>query len=324
MIQNRPVQEKHLAQTARFVVLAMILAAGGPLRAQQGEALAETTKALYRGNAVQAASLARRYLKVHPGTPAALILLARAEMAQEKYESAYQSLWRVLSNDPKNIDALYYLAQVCVKLSQQQREELYSLAPDSARVHQLLAESYRVQHNRAKAEEEYLAALRADPRSVEVLNALGDLERSQFRFDEAASHYSQATRIERRDFHSAYGLGVCYLYQQSPARAIEEFRRALVLDSESAPARLALGDALLRVGQVAEAVAELKTAATLEPEMRQAYTLLARAYRRLGQSREAQEALRKSEELSQKERLAREEDFVTDGLAPAVSPNPED
>lgn len=324
MIRNRPVQEKPLAHTVRFVVLAMILAAGAVLRAQQDDALAETTKALYRGNAIQAASLARSYLKAHPGTPAALILLARAEMAQGKYESAYQRLWRVLSDNPKNIDALYYLAHVCVKLSQQQREELYSLAPDSARVHQLLAESYRVQQNRAKAEEEYLAALRADPQSVEVLDALGDLKRSQFRFDEAVSYYSRAAQIERRDFRSAYGLGVCHLYQQNPAKAIEEFQRALVLDPESAPARLALGDALLQVGQVAEAVTELKTAVTLEPDMRQAYTLLARAYRRLGKSREADEALRKSDQLSQKERLAREEDFVTDGLAPAVPPNPED
>jgi len=324
MIRNRPVQEKHLAQTVRLVVLAMILVAGGALRADQNAGLAETARALYRGDAVQAASLARSYLKVHPGTPAALILLARAEMAQGEYQSAYQYLGKVLRADPKNIDALYYLAHVCVKLSQQQREELYSLAPDSARVHQLLAESYRVQQNRAKAEGEYLAALRADPRLVEVLNALGDLKRSQFRFDEAASYYSRAAQIEPRNYHGAYGLGVCHLYQQNPAKAIGEFQRALVLDPESAPARLALGDALLRVGQVAEAVTELKAAVTLEPGMRQAYTLLARAYRRLGRSREAEEALRKSEELTQKERLAREEDFVTDGLDPAVAPSPED
>jgi len=324
MTRNRPVQERHLARTVRFVVLAMMLVAGGALRADQDADLAETTKALYRGNAVQAATLARSYLKVHPRTPAALILLARAEMAQEKYESAYQSLWRVLRNDPKNIDALYYLAHVCVKLSQQQREELYSLAPDSARVHQLLAESYRVQQNRAKAEEEYLAALRADPRLVEVLNALGDLKRSQFRFDEAVTYYSQSAQIEPRNYQGAYGLGVCHLYQQNPAKAIGEFQRALVLDPESAPARLALGNSLLQVGQVAEAVTELKAAVALEPGMRQAYTLLARAYRRLGQSRETEEALRKSEELTQKERLAREEDFVTDGLDPAVAPSPED
>ena len=324
MIRNRPGQEKHLAQTVRLVVLATMLMAGGALRAQQGGGLAETTKALYRGNAVQAAALARSYLKVHPGSPAAVVLLARAEMAQEKYESAYQRLWRVLRNDPKNIDALYYLAHVCVKLSQQQREQLYSLAPDSARVHQLLAESYRVQQNRGKAEEEYLVALGADPRSVEVLNALGDLKRSQFRFDEAVSYYSRAAQIEPRNYHSAYGLGVCHLYQQNPAKAIGEFQRALVLDPESAPARLALGNALLQVGQVAEAVTELKAAVAANPDMRQAYTLLARAYRRLGQSKEAEEALRKSEELTQKERLAREEDFVTDGLDLAVPPSPED
>src|SRR3989442_2780214 len=43
-------------------------------------------------------------------------------------------------------------------------------------------------------------------RSVEVLDALGDLERSQFRFDEAISHYSRAAEIGPRDYDSAYGL----------------------------------------------------------------------------------------------------------------------
>jgi Tfp pilus assembly protein PilF len=324
MTRNRPGQEKHIAQTVRRVVLAMMLVAGGALRAEQDAGLAETARALYRGNAVQAASLARRYLKDRPGTPAALILLARAEMAQGEYQSAYQYLGKVLRADPKDIDALYYLGRVCLNLSQAEHQALYARAPDSVRVHQLLAESYRAQENKAKAEEEYLAALRTDPRSVEVLNALGDLKRSQFRFDEAASYYSRALGVQSRNYASTYGLGVCYLYQQNPARAMGEFRRALVLDPESAPARLALGDALLRVGQVAEAVTELKAAVALESDMRQAYTLLARAYRRLGQSREAEEALRKSDELTQKERLAREEDFVTDGSGPAVPPSPED
>jgi len=314
MIRNRPVQEKHLAQTVRFVVLAMILVAGGALRADQDAGLAETARALYRGNALQAAALARRYLKVHPGTPAALILLARAEMAQREYQSAYQYLGKVLRANPKNIDALYYLGRVCLNLSQAEHQALYALAPDSVRVHQLLAESYRAQENKARAEEEYLAALRADPRSVEVFNSLGDLKRSQFKFDEATSYYARATEIQPRDYDSAYGLGACYLYRQEPERALEPLRRALVIDPDSAPARLALGDALFRAGEVAEAVTELKAAAALQPDMRQAYTLLARAYRRLGQSQEAKEALKKSNELAQVESRARQRRLASDDL----------
>jgi len=308
----------------QVAALLTVLGAASALRGDQEGLLVEGTRALYRGNPIAARALARKYIKAHPGASAALLLLARAEMAQGKHLSAYQELWKVLRANPKNIDALYFLGQVCMRLSQTEYERLYALAPDSARVHQLLAESYRAQHNRTKAEEEYLAALRADPESVEVLNALGELKRSQFLFGEAVSYYAQVAQIEPRNYDSAYGLGVCYLYQEDIPRAVEQFRRALALDADSAPARLALGDALLRAGQVSEAVTELRAAVALQPDMRQAYTLLARAYRRLGQLQEAEEARKKSDELTQKERALREEDFSTDGLGPPeVPPSPE-
>lgn len=324
MSTRRAGEKSPITRSVQVVALLTVLGAASALRGEQEGLLAEGTRALYRGDPVAAGALARKHLKTHPGASAGLVLLARAEVAQGKHLSAYQELRKVLRADPMNIDALYLLGRVCLLLSQAEHQALYALAPDSARVHQLLAESYQVQHNRAKAEEEYLAALRADPRSVEVLNALGELKRTQFHFDEALAYYSQAAQIEPRNYDSAYGLGVCYLYQEDITRAVEGFRRALALDPDSAPGRLALGDALLRAGQTTEAVAELKAAAALRPDMRQAYTLLARAYRRLGQLQEAEEARKKSDELTQKERAFREEDFSTDGLGTAeVPPSPE-
>jgi len=268
--------------------------------------LEKSTRALYRGDFAEASSLAANYLKTHPQAPAALILLARSEMAQGNYDSAYQRLLKARRFDPRNIDALYFLAQVCRILSQAEYQALYEMAPDSERVHQLLAESYRAQQNVAKAKEVYQAALRFNPQSVEILDILGNLNRSEFRFQEAVSFYSRASEIAPRDYDSAYGLGACYLYLQQNDEAIKHLQRAVAIDPESAPARLALGDALLRIGKAAEAVEELKAAATLEPKMRQAYTLLARAYEKLGRNDEASEALRKSNELSRLESKARE------------------
>ena len=314
MTQDGRCREKLAAELMLVAALAIMLGAADRLPGQEPWQLAETTKALYRGDAVRAAALAERYLKVHPGSPAALILLARAEMAQAEYISAYRHLWKALRADPKNIDALYYLAHTCLSLSHVEHQALYALAPDSARVHQLLAESYQAQENTASAEEEYLAALQAAPESPEVLNSLGDLKRLQFKFDEAITYYARAAAIRPRDYVSAYGLGACYLYLHKPERAVEYLRRALAIEPDSAPARLALGDALLRAGAADEAVTELKAAVAVRPDMRQAYTLLARAYRRLGQSREAEEALRKSNELAEAESRARQELLTSDDL----------
>jgi len=301
------------------LIVVVWLVAVIPLHGQQAPALAEGTRALLRTDYRKAASLAEGYLKAHPESAKARILLARAEMAQGEYDSAYRNLRKVLGANPQNVDALYYLGWVCFALSQTEHQKLYALAPDSARVHQLLAESYRAQQNNSKAEEEYRKALAANPNSVEILNELGDLKRSQFKFDEAITYYSRALEISPRDYTSAYGLGASYLYKQEAARAVEYFRRAVAADPNSPAARLALGDALWRVGEAAEAIEELKAATSLEPDMRQAYTLLARAYNKLGQSRAAEAARKKAEELTQKEKEEREALLSSDDLAPAGS-----
>jgi tetratricopeptide (TPR) repeat protein len=140
---------------------------------------------LHQGRFEQAASLAEKALKHDPRSTAARIVLAQANLAQGRFLPAYQQLREALRIDAKNVDALYYLGQLCNLLSQVEYQALYALAPDSARVHQLQAELYQLQENKAKAEEEYQAGLKSNPRSLEVLVALADLNRSQSRYDEA-------------------------------------------------------------------------------------------------------------------------------------------
>jgi tetratricopeptide (TPR) repeat protein len=268
--------------------------------------LTEGTRALHQGRFDQAAGLAERVLKVDQRSTAARLLLAQANLAQGKYLPAYRQLREALRAEPKNVDALYYLGQLCNALSQVEYQALYALAPDSARVHQLQAELYQVQEKTAKAEEEYQAALKANPRLVEVLVSLGDLNRSQFRFDEALSYYSRALEIDPLNYDAVYGVGACHHFQQGPQKALEYFRRAVTIDPKSAAARLALGDVLLRINQAPAAVNELKAAIALEPKMRQAYTLLGKAQQKLGQTKEAEASFKMAQNLIQSEMESRE------------------
>jgi Tfp pilus assembly protein PilF len=304
-----------------LALLAMVLAVSSVSAAD----LAEGTRALYRGDFEASVTQAEEFLKLHPRAVAAQILLARAHLAQGRAADAYKDLVTATRWDPKNIDALYYLGRVCLILSQEEYHQLFTMAPDSFRVHEILAEAHAAREDKAGAEAEYKAALKANPQAVEILDALGELKRSSYQFDEAASYYSQALAISPQDYEAAYGLGACALFQNQPPRAIEYFRQALKADPESAPARLALGDALLRTGQAAAAIRELKTAVSLEPAMRQAYTLLARAYRRLGQPQEADAALRKEQELAREkmedlEKVLGSGEFVIPPGAPAQRP----
>jgi len=267
----------------------------------QTPAMAEGVRAIYQGDHRRAAELAEKHLRKYPNDAPARVILARAELAQGKFERAYQELQKALASDPRNIDALYYLAIVAKALSQQEYQRLYALAPDSARVHLLMAEAALAEDNQTEAEAEFQAALKANPRSIEVLTALGELKRSQSMFDEAITYYAEAERIGPLNYTIAYGLGACYTYKQEHPRAVEYLRKAAAFAPDSAAGRFALGNALFQGGQTEAAIPELKAALELEPQMKQAYFLLGRAYQKLGQQVEAKIAFGKLDELSRNE-----------------------
>lgn len=293
-------------------VLAFGLAFVAAAEARPADDLAAATRALFAGDYRRAEETAHAAWRDGAGPPEAGVLLARAEMAQGKLDQAYARLRQVLLRAPRHSDALYFLSKLALALSQQTYQRLYALAPNSARVHQLMAESHAAQHDLAGAEAEYRAALRAEPRSVEILTALGDLLRRQSRFEEAAAQYARALTLDPSSYDAAYGLGACRLFRNQPAQAARYFRKALEADPGAAAARLALGDALLRSGDAAAAAQELERAIALEPGMRQAYVLLGRALQRLGKAEAARRAFDKARELSQRELEAQQTLFSED------------
>jgi tetratricopeptide (TPR) repeat protein len=311
-----------VAGALQLVAILSLLAMARALRgAEPPPQLRESTRAFYRGEFERAALLARTYIKTHPQDPAGLVLLARTEMAQGRYQQGYQELRKALRTDPKNIDALYYLGQASKTLGQFEYERLFAVAPDSARTHQFLAESYVAQRHDEKAAEEYKAALKADPRSVELLCALGDVERWLLRFDDAIGHYARALELAPNDYCGYYGLGVAHLRRHELPGAIEYLRRAVVLQPKSGETRLALGSVLLQSGDVAGALTELKSAVANKPDLRQAYALLARAYRLLGRQNEAEESLKKARQLEEREHEYVRRALILDDLSLAPPPD---
>jgi tetratricopeptide (TPR) repeat protein len=270
-------------------------------RPQRVQKLPEGIRALYRGDFKTAIEVGRVLAKAQPAAAGPRVLIARAEVAQGNLQTAFDELRQALRLDAANQEALHFLGHVCAILSQSENQKLFRMAPDSARVHQIMGESYRAQENTSKAEEEYLAALKANPNLVEVLNIMGDLKRYQFRFEEAVSYYSRAVKVTPRDYDSQYGLGASHLYLQQPELAIQNFQNALSIAPKSAAAHLAMGDTLLRLNRPEAAAEHLKTAIQIEPKFRQAYTLLGRSYQKLGKQLEAKEAFRISQSLIQDE-----------------------
>lgn len=273
--------------------------AGAPAPATAPPDASVAARAFDRGDYQGAIALARQRLKVLPRDASARLVMARAEAALGHFETAYQGFGRVLALQPRNTDALYYVAILGGVLAQGEYDRLFALAPESSRAHQLLGDLHQAQERPADAEAEYKAALERAPSSLPVLIALGDLTRHQSRFEDALAYYGRAAQIAPRNYDVLYGEGVCRSYRQEYAQAIESFREALALDPASAPARLALGHALLQAGQTTAAVPELEKAASLEPQMLQAHYLLGRAYKALGRTQEAEAAFARVQKLVQ-------------------------
>lgn len=284
-----------------WLLMSLIIA---PVRSPgqgQSPTLTETTRALYGGEYGLAVQLAEKHLRNYPRDVPMRVVLARAELAQGKLQAAFDELQKALALEPKNIDALYYLSLVSKELSQREYQRLFSMAPESARVHQLLAEAAQAAQNTSKAEEEFRKALEANPHSVEVATELAELKRSQSKFDEAITFYMQAEKSGPLTYDVAYGLGACYTYKQDYPQAIEWLRKAVALAPDSTAGQFALGNALFQDGQIEAAIPDLKEALRREPRMKQAYFLLGRAYSKLGREEEARAAIKKLDELNRSE-----------------------
>jgi tetratricopeptide (TPR) repeat protein len=262
--------------------------------------LKDASTALYSGNPDRALQLASAVLKQHPNSVTALVLAARAHVARDEYVPAYDLLRKAIEVDPHSADVLYFLGIVTSELATREYDRVYSLAPDGPRVHQLMAQSLKLQGKIVEAAAEYELALRAKPDLIDALIDLAAIRREESNCDEAITLYERAEKV-RATYEGTYGLGVCLAAQNAHAEAADEFRNALKHVPDSAAAHFGLGSALLQLGDPNGAILALERAVSLEPRMRQAYYVLGRAYQSLGLREHSRQAFARADELAKAE-----------------------
>lgn len=270
----------------------------------------ESTHAFYRGDYAKAAELATAHLRRFPNDVPVRVIRARAEFAQNRSDQALADLQKALTADPTNIDALFYLSLLAKEQSQRENVRLYSLAPNSDRVYQLLGEAALAAENQIEAEENFQKALKINPRAIEVLTELAQLKRTQRQFDQAIEYYTRAEQARPLTYEIAYGLGDCYASKREYPQAIEWLQKAVALAPDSADGHFALGNALVQNGQLEAAIPELNASRQINPGMKQAYVQLGRVYSKLGRQQEAKVALQKLDELNRAEERGAKSDEV--------------
>ncbi len=228
---------------------------------------------------------------------AARLQNAHAEFEQGHWDTAEAAFQNILTLEPQNADARYFLAIIAYQSGRpaealRQVRQAIASRPHSADCHNL----HGVVSIALERHEEACAALRkaidCEPTFADAHNNLGAALEPLGRFEEADTAYRHALTIQP-DYAQAYNnLGRVMLALGQPVEAEEAYRQAFLLDSGLADARVGLAVAQQRQGAVAAAETTIEDALTADPDHAELYRYLGALRHGRGNLHGAETALR--------------------------------
>lgn len=212
------------------------------------------------------------------------------------------------SSDSKNAEVLYAAYRTYSDLATTAMLSLSLAAPNSAQMHQVMAnEEVRISNDQG-AIDQYRKALAINPHLpganfelAQLLNASPDPKLKA----EAPAAYKAALADNPNDATVLVALGNIDLTAGNDQAALEEFTKASQLRPDSADARLGLAETLIATDQRAKAEPLLEEAVRLDPTNPTAHYRLATLYRQQGKQQQAREQLEEYKNLrAEKDKLA--------------------
>jgi len=162
--------------------------------------------------------------------------LGRIYLENNRPDAAIKELETVVTQDPRNSDAHYYLGEAYYR---------------SERFHD--------------AEREFRTVIQIDPRSSRSHLSLGNVLGKFGRLDLAIEEYKAALAIDPSSSEAHYILGSYYAQRGLTYESIEAFKSAIHYDPRHLKAHYGLGLAAFKVGENELAIKELKRAKELNP-----------------------------------------------------------
>jgi tetratricopeptide (TPR) repeat protein len=271
--------------------------------------LLESANAIHREQfnvAIDAAQKARSSCsdKTEP-----LLLLARAQMLDRKFQEAIQSLDQLRAIAPNNIAASVLRGQVLYLDDRDQEaaqafRNAVNLAPDHAEPRYWLGKFLFETGKAQLAIDEYQAAIRADPKYYRAYDGLGLAYAALGDKEQAIKSFLQAIELTKDNlpgYDDAYGdLAELLLHMGKSPQAFDVAVEAADRNPHRARNFLLAGRAAEQAGKYEASLRWLKRAAELDPEYPDPHLVLAQVYRRLGQTVLAAAEATNFQELSAK------------------------
>jgi tetratricopeptide (TPR) repeat protein len=249
------------------------------------------------------AHLEDKNLRIRVGT-----MLIQLDYEQGKLDDALNVATVLNKLAPDDPDVLYIVYRTHSALAARALSTLAKVGPNSARLHEVLAESHASDNDFSGAIAEYEKALAIDSTLPGVHFELGEaILRNKSDEDSRARAEQQfaAALVENPyDAHSEYELGEIAFRRSRWQEAMQHYARAAQLQPALVDAQVALGKILTQLGQPEAAIKPLLEAVRLDPDNASAHYRLAQVYRALKRDDDARRemetflALHKAEDVN--------------------------
>ena len=240
-------------------------------------------------------------MRVRVGTELASLYYQHGDL-----EHASAVAQQLVALDPDNVDILYFAQLVYRELAEDTLNKLALLAPDSARMQQVMAERLVNDGNLTAAIEHYKKALVLQPDLPGVHFELGEAMLNSNASDpatqsDAITQFQQAIRLEGDTAELEGELGHIAQLRGDTQTAFARYTRAVTLNENSASAQLGLGSILMDMKKPAEAARHLQLAVRLDPLNSDAHYRLALAERDLDETTDAAKEMKLFQDIRKRE-----------------------
>lgn len=223
-------------------------------------------------------------------TTAERIKFTEAEFRLGSYETALHSANILHMSDPRNAWTIYWLSKSHDALSEACFLKVANLNPDSARVHQMLAEHYSKLSDYPKAKAEFQDAIRLSPNSPDLHLGLGTVLSRTGDSVQAERELRTTLELSPKSAFAHYELGHLYVQESQWPQAVEQLKLVPEDSTDLLNARIDLAKAETESGQNEAAVKDLESVESLDKDG-EVYYRLAGLYRTMGDDTRAHEAL---------------------------------
>jgi tetratricopeptide (TPR) repeat protein len=249
-------------------------------------------------------------LKAQPASsPEALrltTLIGMAHYGVGEYAASIPFLRQAAAGDPQSLPLRMTLAHSCLWSKQYQcvldvYREILNLNAESAEADMLVGEAYEELKNDAGALAQFQAAVKADPKALDVHFGYGYLLWKALKFDEAEREFRlELANYPEHPLALAY-LGDTEMRAKRYEDAVPHLEHATRLQPSIPIAHLDLGIIYETQGRKDDAIREFETAVKLTPDDPLVHWRLGRFYQAAGRRAEAKAEFDKAQGLQQKE-----------------------